>query len=141
MLLFDVNVLVYAHRAELPQHKSVAAWLTRTIDGPEAFGVCDLVLSGFVRVVTHPKVFKTPSPIKEALRFCQALRERPNAVVIAAGPRHWDIFSDLCLSSRATGNLVPDAFLAALALESGSEWISYDGGFARFPNLRWRRPL
>lgn len=141
MLLFDVNILVYAHRAELPQHPKIGTWLTRTINGLQAFGISDIVLSGFVRVVTHPKVFATPSPIEKALAFCKVLREHPNAVLTAPGPRHWDIFSRLCSDARAQGNLVPDAFLAALAIESGSEWITCDRGFGRFPNLRWRDPL
>ncbi|MCG5051467.1 MAG: PIN domain-containing protein [Myxococcales bacterium] len=62
-----------------------------------------------------------------------------NFLSTAAGRRHWDIFSELCLKFRATGNLVPDAYFAALAIESGSEWITSDAGFGRYPNLKWRR--
>ncbi len=141
MLLFDVNVLVNAHRAELPQHATIGPWLARTINGPQAFGISEIVLSGFVRVVTDPKVFATPSPIDKALAFCRVLRERPNAVLTVPGDRHWDIFVHLCTAVRARGNLVPDAFLAALAIESGSHWITCDRGFGRFPNLVWHDPL
>src|SRR5438477_407916 len=70
-----------------------------------------------------------------------ALRARPNCVPIAPGPRHWEVFTGLCRRAGARGNLVPDAYLAALAIESGSEWITADRGFARFPGLRWRHPL
>jgi uncharacterized protein len=99
------------------------------------------VLSGFLRVVTHPRVFAAPTPIETALAFADALRGHRNAVVIAPGARHWDIFTELCRAAEAKGNLVPDAYLAALAIESGSDWITADRGFARFPRLRWRHPL
>ncbi|MCP9490689.1 MAG: type II toxin-antitoxin system VapC family toxin [Solirubrobacteraceae bacterium MAG38_C4-C5] len=141
MLLIDVNVLVYASRPADERQERVRDWLQQTIDGPEAFGVSELVLSGFLRVVTHPRTFKRPTTTKDALRFAMALRDRPNAVTIQAGPRHWEIFTALCEGGGVRGNLVPDAYLAALAIESGSEWITADRGFARFAGLRWRDPL
>lgn len=101
----------------------------------------ELVLSGFVRVVTNPRVFSPPSDIGKALRFADTLRSHPNAVVVAPGPRHWEIFSRLCREADTKGNLVADAYLAALAIESGSEWITDDRDFSRFPGLRWRHPL
>ena len=73
--------------------------------------------------------------------FAAALRDRSNAVLVAPGPRHWTIFERLCTESGARGNLVPDAYHAALAIESGSEWITTDRDYGRFPGLRWRHPL
>ena len=108
---------------------------------PGPFGLADIVLSGFIRVVTHPRVFIEPTPVDRALAFCAALRDQPNAVVIAPGERHWQIFTRLCSESGARGNLVPDAFLAALAIETGSEWITTDGDYRRFDGLRVRHPL
>lgn len=99
------------------------------------------MLSGFLRIVTHPRVFSPPTPLRAALDFAEALRDQPNCVVLAPGPRHWEIFTGLCLQADARGNLVPDAYLAALAIESGSEWITTDRDYARFPGLRWRHPL
>jgi uncharacterized protein len=75
------------------------------------------------------------------MAFTAALRTRPNCVPIVPGPRHWDLFVSLCHRANARGNLVRDAYLAALAIESGSEWITTDRGFARYPGLRWRHPL
>jgi uncharacterized protein len=141
MLLTDVNILVYAHRRDAPDHALFREWLERAINSDEAYGISDLVLSGFLRVVTHPRVFNPPSPLSEALAFTAALRARPNCVPIVPGPRHWDVFVSLCRRANARGNLVPDAYLAALAIESGSEWITTDRGFARYPGLRWRHPL
>ncbi len=141
MLLIDVNVLVYAHREDAAEHEAYFRWLRTVVEGDEAYGLSDLVLSGLLRIVTHPKVFGRPSTIGEALAFANALRDQPNCVVVSPGTRHWDIFSELCKASGAKGNLVPDAYLAALAIESGSEWITTDRDYSRFPGLRWRHPL
>jgi len=141
VILCDVNVLVYAHKQGADRHGEYRAWLERTISGDEAVGVADLVLSGFIRIVTHARVFDSPSTFAEALAFVDVLRAAPAAIPVAPGRRHWGIFSDLGTTAGARGNLVPDAYLAALAIESGSEWITTDRGFARFPGLRWRHPL
>lgn len=99
------------------------------------------MLSGFLRIVTNPRAFARPDPIEAAIVFVEALRSRPNAVPITPGRRHWDIFAELCRAVEAKGNLVPDAYLAALAIESGSDWITADRDYSRFPGLRWRHPL
>jgi toxin-antitoxin system PIN domain toxin len=136
----DVNVLVAAHREDAPEHASVKAWLEERLIGDESFGVSDLVLSGFVRVVTHPRVFAEPSPLEDALEFAAQVRGAPAAVPVEPGPRHWEIFARLCTTAAARGNLVPDAYLAALAIESGSEWVTFDRDFSRFEGLRWSLP-
>lgn len=141
MLAPDVNVLVYAHREELPEHDVCRRWLEDTLAADAAFGLFDLVLSGFLRVVTHPRVFKTPTPLALALEFVEILRMRPNCVVVQPGARHWDIFERLCRESGAKGSLVADAFLAALALEAGCTWVTTDRDYSRFPGLRWSSPL
>ena len=141
MRLPDVNVLVYAFREDTERHADYRKWLEELLGGAEAYGVSDLVLSGFLRVVTHPRVFVRPAPLRKAVAFAAAVRGQPNAVPLAPGERHWTIFLDLLERSDARGNLVPDAYLAALAIESGSEWITTDRDYARFPGLRWSHPL
>ncbi len=141
MILVDVNVLVHAFHAGSPDHAAYRDWLARTVGADEPFGVSELVLSGFVRVVTHPRVFDPPVPLTDALAFADALRGQPSAVILAPGPRHWEIFERLCAGAGAKGNLVPDAYLAALAIETGCEWITSDRDFSRFAGLRWRHPL
>ena len=141
MILADVNVLVYAHREDAQDHPAFLTWLTETLASDAPYGYSELVLSGFIRIVTHPRVFTVPTPIGEAVQFTEDLRQRPNAVSISPGPRHWGIFTRLCSTGGVRGNLVPDAYLAALAIESGSEWITTDRDYARFPGLRWRHPL
>lgn len=95
MILPDVNVLIYAHREDAADHRRFRKWLEAAIDGPEAYGYADLVLSGFVRIVTHPRIFHPPTPLPLAIEFCDYLRARPNAVSVSPGERHWEIFTDL----------------------------------------------
>lgn len=140
MFLADVNVLVYAHREDSPHHSACRKWLEDLVNGDMAYGSSDLVLSGFIRVVTHPKVFVKPSALADALTFAEQLRSNANCVAIAPGPRHWSIFRSLGMSARAKGNLVPDAYLAAMAIETGCEWVTTDRDFSRFKGLRWRHP-
>lgn len=142
MKLCDVNVLIYAHREDAStEHEAYASWLTEMATGPSAFGLSESVLSGFVRVVTNPRVFRHPTPLEKALRFCAALRDRPQAAILRPGERNWEIFQNLCRGLNARGKLIADAWHAALAIECGCEWISTDSDFARFPGLNWKHPL
>jgi hypothetical protein len=141
LLLTDVNVLVYAHREDAPKHESYRTWLENLINGEAAYAVSELVLSGFLRVVTHPKVFRVPSTVGQALAFAEQILDQPHAVPVEPGTRHWEIFERLCIECSAHGNLIPDAYLAALAIESSCEWITTDRDFGRFEGLRWRHPL
>ncbi len=140
MRLVDVNVLVHAFREDAPRHAALRAWLEQLVYSDSAFALSELVLSGFLRVVTHPRVFNPPTPLGKALEFVDALRGQPNCLTVAPGERHWGIFTRLCRDADARGNLIPDAYLAALAIESGSELVTTDRDFSRFPGLRWRPP-
>ena len=141
MKLLDVNVLIYAHRAEMKEHAEYRRWLENLLNGDSAFGMAREVLSGFMRITTHPRIFDPPTPLDGAIDFVNTIREAPTCVPIAPGPRHWEIFTELCRSAGAKGNLIPDAYLAALAIESGSEWVTTDRDFSRFPGLSWIHPL
>jgi toxin-antitoxin system PIN domain toxin len=141
VILCDVNVLVYAHKEGTERHRDFREWLTAAINGDEPFGVNDQILSGFLRIVTNRRVFDRPSRLPEAFAFANALRDSPRAVPVEPGPRHWELFERLCREGKAPGNLVPDAWFAALAIEAGCDWVTTDRDFARFPGLRWRHPL
>ena len=107
----------------------------------EGIAVSELVLSGFIRIVTHPKIFRPQSPLEDALAFVQEIRDHPRVTILSPGNRHWAIFLRLCREGDARGNLIPDAYHAALAIEYGCTWITTDRGFARFPGLTMRHPL
>ena len=141
MRLPDVNVLVYAHRQDAPNHAAYRHWLEATINSDQPYGMSELVLSGFLRIVTHPRVFNPPSTIEQALEFANQIKNQPNCVLLVPGPRQWGIFEKLCKQANIRGNLIPDAYLAALAIETGSEWITTDRDYTRFPGLKWRHPL
>lgn len=141
MRLPDVNVLVYAHRAELPHHKVCHRYIQDMVNGDEAYAVTDAVINGFIRLVTNPRVFRTPTPLDQALTFAAQIRQQEHAIVVNPGSRHWDIFSRLCREAGAKGGLITDAYLAAVALEHGCEFVTVDQDFARFSGLRRSSPL
>jgi hypothetical protein len=141
MVLIDANVLVYAHRRDCLNHIAFRRWLEKCISSDQAYGMSDLVLSAFLRIVTHPRIFKVPTRLEDALRFASEVSGPANCVAVSPGTRHWEIFTRLCGAAGVKGNLVSDAYLAALAIESGSEWITTDRDYSRFPGLRWRHPL
>jgi hypothetical protein len=111
------------------------------VDGDEPFGVPSLVFSGFLRIVTHPGIFSVPSPLPRALGFVERVRHSPAFLSVEPGSRHWAIFRRLCEEAGAKGNLVADAYLAGIAIESGSQWITTDRDYSRFPGLTVRHPL
>lgn len=141
MLLADVNPFIYAHRPESPRAREHREWLRSALTGPEPFGVSEQVLSSFMRIVTNHRIYREPTPSAVALQFCAAVLAAPATIPARPGPGHWQIFEGLCRVVGARGNVVPDAYLAALAIEHGATWVTTDRGFARFPGLRWQPPL
>lgn len=141
MQLLDVNILLYAARQDAPDHQKYATWLQDMINGNEPYAISELVLSSFIRIATNPKAFNVPSTLEEAFEFVDQVRDQPHCAVLQSSSRHWEIFRDLCHRVHAKGNLVPDAYLAALAIENDCDWISTDRDYARFPGLKWRHPL
>jgi toxin-antitoxin system PIN domain toxin len=141
VILPDVNVLIYAFRPDAENHAAYRTWLEGVIRGEAAYGMSPQVLASVIRIATHPRIFARPDPLADVLAFAAVLLDQPHCQIIEPGPRHWDIFTKLCRSANAYGNLVPDAWLAALAIESGCEWITNDRDFARFTGLQWRVPF
>lgn len=140
MQCVDVNVLVYALRHDLDQHDAYRSVLEELANGIEPLGVPDLVLSGFVRVVTNRRIFVEPSSSGEAWDFVEQLLAAPAVTMLRPGEHHWEHFRRLASEIDATGNDVPDAYLAAYPAERNATWLSADRGFARFTGLRWRHP-
>ena len=140
MILPDVNVLIYAFRRDVPEHESSRRWLNTVILGDTRFGISPLALSALVRITTTSSFLPLPSPLEDALGFCDDLLQQPHCQIVEPGERHWDIFRRLCAEADIRGSRVTDAWYAALAIEWGCEWITMDRDFARFPGLKWSRP-
>jgi toxin-antitoxin system PIN domain toxin len=141
VILPDVNVLLHAFRVESSQHAPAIQWLQSIVASDSAFGISPHVLAAVARVSTNRRIYPEPSGIEEALAFADFLLDQPHCHVIEPGERHWTIFKHVCHETRSTGDLVPDAWYAALAIEHGCEWITLDRDYARFPGLRWRSPF
>ena len=132
MRMPDVNVLIYAHRADDPAHGFYRRWLEQLVAGPEPFALSLEVAAAFVRIVTHASFPSGPTPLVQALAVIDALRQTPGCRLLAAGDRHWELFRRLCETTRASGKRVGDARHAALAIEHGCIWVTRDGDFHDF---------
>lgn len=115
-------------------------WLDALSGSGDPFGVPDVVWASFIRVITHRRLFRIPSSLDDAFAFARSIRGQPAYVALRPGSRHLELFERTCREGDATGDLVPDPQLAALAIEHGAELVSFDRDFARFPGLRWTRP-
>lgn len=141
MILPDVNVLVYAARDDTPACARYRSWLETALAGPEPVAVVTPVLAGFLRVVTNPRVFTQPSSLDDALSFVDTLLASPAAIVPSLSERVAGLLCEVCRRAGATADRVPDAYLAAIALDLDAELVTADRGFARYEGLRWRHPL
>ena len=141
MIACDVNIFVSAYNRQDPRQPEFSAWLQEALNGPQPVGVPSLALSGFMRIMTSRRILREPLLPTAAAEIADEVIRADQAVRLDPGPRHWEIFTDLCRKAEATDNHVPDTYLAAIAIEHGCEWITADRGFGRYPGLRWRHPL
>ena len=140
MILPDVNVLIYAFRPDAEHHGRCRDWLRCVVESDARFGISPLVLSAVVRIVTSGRIYAQPSSLDETLAYCDDLLSQDHCEVVQPGRTHWSIFADLCRRTGTVGPKVTDAWFAALAIEWGCEWVTFDRDFARFPGLRWTVP-
>ena len=140
MIAVDTNILVYAHREELPQHAVARARLMALAEGDTPWAIPVFCLGEFIRVVTHPRLFDPPHTIDEACDALDRVLASPSVRILSPGERFWTMLSDAVRAADALGNLVFDAQLAALCRESGvSALLTEDRDFDRFPRLRTER--
>ncbi|TLF73614.1 type II toxin-antitoxin system VapC family toxin [Nocardia cyriacigeorgica] len=140
-MIVDVNVLLYAVDESSPHHEVAHAWLQDAMNGDVRVGLPWHSLVGFVRISTHPKIFAAPMTGREAWQFVDEWLDHDMAWVPLPTDRHRRVLGRLIDDHYATGNLVPDAHLAALAIEHGVAICSFDTDFARFPEVEWINPL
>lgn len=132
MLMPHVNILIYAHRREDPDHEFYRKWVEELANGPELFAISPLVASAFVRIVTHPAFPPYPTPLDQAMAAIDSLISLPSCVMPGPGEKHWELFRRLCWDSAAHGKIVADAQHAAVALENGCTWVTRDEDFREF---------
>jgi toxin-antitoxin system PIN domain toxin len=137
VLLPDVNVLLAGFRSDHVHHRPARDFLDEARSGRTTLGLSDVALSAVVRLATNPRVFLRPDTTDDVLDYVDVLLDPPTQVV-RAGAWHWRRFADLCRELNLRGNLVPDAYLAALAFEQRAELVTFDRGFGRYPRLHWR---
>ena len=141
MILIDANLLIYAHVNNLPQHFAAKGWLDECLNASAPVGLPWPSLLGFLRIVTNSRIFERPESNKDAWKQVKEWLECPSAWIPRPAERHVEILEGLLIDLNITANLVPDAHLAALAIEHGLILCSADGDFGRFPNLKWQNPI
>jgi hypothetical protein len=140
-VLLDVNVLVYAQRADAEHHATYREWLSDALVGPEPVLVTADTLVATLRILTHPRIWRPPTTLDAAQAFVASLVAAPACEVLETGAGHWPTFARCCASIDARGNDLPDAWLAAIAIDHGVDIVTADRGFRRFRGLRIRHPL
>jgi len=141
VIIPDINLLVFAYNSDAPFHDQSRVWWENCLSQPGTVGLPWVVILGFVRIMSSGAVFTDPMDPDEAIGHAKSWLERSQTQIVAPGPRHLEILSDLMAASRASGRLTTNAHLAALAIETQSVIHSNDADFSRFPGLRWKNPL
>ena len=141
MILVDANILIYAHVSSFAQHSIARDWLDQQLNGPSPVGLPWASMLAFLRLVTNPRVFERPEPIGDAWQQVHAWLACETAWIPQPTERHAELLGQFLTLPGIHGNLIPDAHLAALAVEHGLTLCSTDGDFARFRGLRWLNPI
>jgi toxin-antitoxin system PIN domain toxin len=139
--LVDLNVLLYAVNSEAPEHVRARAWWERAVNDDETIGLTWVVLLGFLRLSTHPRVFPRPLSPSVAAAKVDAWLARPNVRLVCEKDSHWGALKPLLSHAGTAANLTTDAHLAALAITHDAVLVSCDMDFGRFKGLRWENPL
>lgn len=141
MIIPDINLLVYAHNDQAPGHAMARAWWEATLNGRIPVGLPWISISGFIRLMTHPRVLAQPLDIHQAISHVRSWLAQPPVRILHPGSKFESLFLDYLAQLGSGGNLTTDAQLAALAVEHQAELHSGDADFSRFPGLRWINPL
>ena len=141
MIVPDINLLVYAYNRRNPLHEPARRWWDGLVNGTERIGVPWVVSTGFVRLMTHPRVVEHPVAPEQAVDYVREWFQFPHVISLNPGAEHLTLLRRALGAARVGANLVTDAHIAALAMEHQAEVHSNDADFSRFPGLRWRNPL
>lgn len=141
MILVDANLLIYAHVGQLSLHERARQWLDSSLNGRSPVGLPWPSILAFMRITTNPRIFEWPKTAADAWKQVKDWLACPTAWIPLPSDQHAEIFGELVNAGNITANLVPDAHLAALAIEHGLELCSTDADFAKFTGLRWQNPI
>ena len=141
MIIPDINLLVYAYNTEDPSHAQAKRWWEELLNGTDPVGLPWVTITGFLRLVTHPRVLVDPMSVGQATVQVRAWLECPSVLTVEPGKKFSAIFLGLLDEAGTAGNLTTDAYLSALAIEHQAELHSNDSDFSRFKGLRWRNPM
>jgi uncharacterized protein len=141
MVLPDINLLIYAHNLRAPHHQKALYWWNECLQGHEGVALAWVVILGFVRLTTHPKVFAHPLTVEGAVERVEEWLSLPHIHLVHPAPTHFTTWSNLLKRVGTAGNLTTDTHLAALAIDRGLILQTTDADFARFPGLKWNNPL
>jgi toxin-antitoxin system PIN domain toxin len=141
MTILDANLLLYAYNADAPQQPMAAQWLGKLLASGEMVALPWATIWAFIRISTNSRIWSNPRPASEAFAIVREWLAQPGVIPLQPGPLHAEILEKLVTDHGATGPMVTDAVLAALAMEHGALLASTDQDFRRFPDLRWLNPL
>ena len=141
MTILDANILLYAYNADAPQQVAAARWLTELLESRDSIALPWITIWAFIRIATNVRIWANPLDAKRAFGIVNEWTRQPGVLILQPGPRHAEVLERLILDHSATGALVMDAALAAMAIENGAVLASTDQDFRRFPGLRWVNPL
>ena len=141
MIVCDANLLLYAYNPTAKEHTVAANWLETVLSGSEVVGFCWPVISAFLRISTSPRVFLEPLAMEESIAHVSEWFEQKNSTVLAPGPDHWLIFTQLIKEGKIRGPMITDAEIATYAVEHGAVLHTADRGFSRFPSVKTLNPV
>jgi toxin-antitoxin system PIN domain toxin len=142
VIAVDTNILVYAHREESEWHATASERVTGLAEGKAQWALPWPCLHEFIAIVTHPRIFKPPTPLTAAIDQVDAWLESPSVTLLTESPQHWQQLRGLLQAGRIAGPMVHDARIAALCLQHGvRELWSVDRDFGRFPAIAVTNPL
>ncbi|HYO46817.1 MAG TPA: TA system VapC family ribonuclease toxin [Gemmatimonadota bacterium] len=141
MILIDANLLVYAHVEDFAEHQAACKWLDERLSGLERVGLPWSSILAFLRLITNPRIFPRPVTIDDAWQQARMWLQAEPSWIPQPTDRHTEVLGRLFADADVRGDLIPDAHLAALAIEHGLTLCSVDGDFSRFPELQWMNPL
>ncbi len=141
MVIVDANILLYAYNEDAAKHAAAKRWLEEQLAGKEVLGLSWHIITAFLRISTHSRIFPIPLDLIEAMNTMKEWLDSPKVQILSPTQRHWQIFREVLINGQAAGPLVMDAHIAALAIEHDATIATADKDFSRFDGIKTIYPL